>query len=579
MPTPTEAKAKVLSLLQEIRRISKQAQVDRLASEATTQMGFITTAAVIQPANPTLLADAGDGEVTLTMAPGASSAAPTHFTLNRGTSASGPWSGNLLAGTERTFVDTGRTNGVTYHYRAKAFIGLIGSLGFGTDSATPIAIIIESFNPTYPRLHAHRMSAPTTLDVAQIQFMARCDTAAWGGWRRWTANGGTYNLANFATYIKSFNPNLKLFASVNLSNQSNNPTSADSDIYNKLNDGVGPNGVGDWWLYSPPPAVKIQGFTANFNLCNYTAFVTPDVNNRTFAKWLAHYHMDASGSGLDHLTTGKGLSEGPWDGVFQDDCRVRASAGNPSTDWDRDGTADLATDTDIIAARGNGISLFISELKAINPNHWHLANRSGDFNAGGTPGGFTQIMEAAFYERVTFVEGPQGWATMMSRYRAGMAELKDPKILVFNNDITSFKERYTTAPQNGYSDQHISRYFLCSCLMDNGYYSVNKHPPFGNGYQEPMQFEDMFGCALNTKGYLGYPIDPPQLTAWNQGVYKREFDNGLVLVSPRGNGTKTVQLTGGPWKRMNGTEVNTGALNVTSYQITEQDGIILLRAQ
>jgi hypothetical protein len=65
---------------------------------------------------------------------------------------------------------------------------------------------------------------------------------------------------------------------------------------------------------------------------------------------------------------------------------------------------------------------------------------------------------------------------------------------------------------------------------------------------------------------------------WSQGVYRREFDNGLVLVNPKGNGTRTVNVGSG-WKRIKGSQDpthNTGQ-SVTSITLEAQDGIILLR--
>ena len=80
-------------------------------------------------------------------------------------------------------------------------------------------------------------------------------------------------------------------------------------------------------------------------------------------------------------------------------------------------------------------------------------------------------------------------------------------------------------------------------------------------------------------GYLDYPRNSPQTSAWSQGVYRREFDKGLVLVNPKGNGTKTVNVGSG-WRRIDGSQdrtVNNGQ-NASSVTLKAEDGIILLRA-
>jgi hypothetical protein len=60
-------------------------------------------------------------------------------------------------------------------------------------------------------------------------------------------------------------------------------------------------------------------------------------------------------------------------------------------------------------------------------------------------------------------------------------------------------------------------------------------------------------------------------------VYRREFDNGVVLVNPKGNGTRTVDVGAG-WRRLLGTQdpVHNNGQSVTSVTLNEQDGIILV---
>jgi hypothetical protein len=112
--------------------------------------------------------------------------------------------------------------------------------------------------------------------------------------------------------------------------------------------------------------------------------------------------------------------------------------------------------------------------------------------------------------------------------------------------------------------------------MDNGYYAVmapnQLHPEYDEFYGGKVH-------AASKLGYLGYPRNPPQTNAWSQGVYRREFDKGLVLVNPKGNGTRTVKVGSG-WKRIDGSQdrtVNNGQ-SASSVTLKEQDGIILLRA-
>ena len=90
-------------------------------------------------------------------------------------------------------------------------------------------------------------------------------------------------------------------------------------------------------------------------------------------------------------------------------------------------------------------------------------------------------------------------------------------------------------------------------------------------------------------GYLGYPLSSaagnPQTGAWSNGVWMREFQNGVVLWNPKGNGAKTVNVSGlvSPaghpgLKHIAGKQdstVNNGQA-ATSVTLQDRDGVILL---
>jgi hypothetical protein len=62
-------------------------------------------------------------------------------------------------------------------------------------------------------------------------------------------------------------------------------------------------------------------------------------------------------------------------------------------------------------------------------------------------------------------------------------------------------------------------------------------------------------------------------------VWRRDFDNGIVLVNPKGNGPQTVSL-GGSFVKIKGKQdptTNDGQ-TVTTVTLKDRDGIVLLRA-
>jgi hypothetical protein len=77
---------------------------------------------------------------------------------------------------------------------------------------------------------------------------------------------------------------------------------------------------------------------------------------------------------------------------------------------------------------------------------------------------------------------------------------------------------------------------------------------------------------------LGNALGAPVLVAWQNGVYRRDFENGIVLVNPKGNGMKTVTLET-DFKHISGKQapsVNSGQ-TARTVTLQDRDGIVLLR--
>ena len=143
---------------------------------------------------------------------------------------------------------------------------------------------------------------------------------------------------------------------------------------------------------------------------------------------------------------------------------------------------------------------------------------------------------------------------MMQAYRKVMGALTTPALGMF-------------AQLGNATDYQAFRYGFASCLMDNGYYIFNTSA----SCSDAPAFDEY-------QAKLGNAISVPQTTAWQKGVYRRDFVNGIALVNPKGNGTQTVQLETS-YKRLSGGQapsVNNGQ-TVTSVTLQDRDGIILMR--
>jgi hypothetical protein len=144
---------------------------------------------------------------------------------------------------------------------------------------------------------------------------------------------------------------------------------------------------------------------------------------------------------------------------------------------------------------------------------------------------------------------------MMRNYRRIMAALAAPKYLI-------------CGAEGSPTDYQFVRYALASCSMDDGYFAFTD---LSKQYQGVPWFDE-YGVKL------GAALSGPSTSAWQSGVYRRNFQNGIVLVNPKGNGARTVTLET-DYVKIKGTQapaVNNGA-TVRTVTLKDRDGIILLR--
>jgi hypothetical protein len=132
------------------------------------------------------------------------------------------------------------------------------------------------------------------------------------------------------------------------------------------------------------------------------------------------------------------------------------------------------------------------------------------------------------------------------------------------------------------------RYGLAAALMNDGYYSADCGV-YDEETTTNRRWFDEFDNGGRGLGYLGYPVASsagnPRTTSWSNGVWMREFQGGVVLWNPKGNGARTVNVSGlvSPsghtgLKHILGTQdptINNGYA-VTSVTLRDRDGLILL---
>jgi len=138
----------------------------------------------------------------------------------------------------------------------------------------------------------------------------------------------------------------------------------------------------------------------------------------------------------------------------------------------------------------------------------------------------------------------------------------DPKIVIFN-------------VEGDVDDYQFFRYAFATCLMNAAFFDYSPANEYIFGTVEWFDEFDLAGKA--DTNWLGLSISDPPKRPWQKGVYRRDFENGVALVNPRGNGKVTVTIEDG-FRRINGKQdpvVNNGR-QTNQITLKDGDGIVLI---
>ena len=152
------------------------------------------------------------------------------------------------------------------------------------------------------------------------------------------------------------------------------------------------------------------------------------------------------------------------------------------------------------------------------------------------------------------LERTAGWAAMMKRYFDVKANLRPPAIVGFN-------------VAGELNDYRLMRYALGSCLLGDGYFSYTDDRA---GYSSVAWFDEY-------DVRLGKAVDPPQTQAWSNGVYRRRYEHGMVLVNP--DVMPRTVAPGPGWRHFKGKQapaVNSGAA-AAEVTLAPRDAILLVK--
>jgi putative glycosyl hydrolase-like family 15 (GHL15) protein len=399
--------------------------------------------------------------------------------------------------------------------------------------------------PPFPRLAGINNGAPHNYeDPAYQAKLAKLNFSVLQIWVGWDISHDM-TMEQVVRNIKAINPDSKVFLYENgMEVRDDNPSSM--PVFDKV------NGM-KWWAYpTGATGTKLlsefgQQKQQPYYQINTTMFTPRDSSGYQEWEWHARYIVQQFYKPNPSM-----------DGFFEDNVfwRPRIDA-----DWNRDGVIDPKDSPNAGKWLREAHRERFKLLRNLMPGKLMIGNIAdwGRSTAVLTEvdqalnGGLIEGMLGASYSP----EAWGSWSEMMRWYRKTMAAVAQPKLVAFHymGSLTDYK---------------TLRYGLASCMLDDGYFAFTEK---GKGYTGVPWFDE-----YDSK--LGQAVTPPATAAWQKGVYRRDFENGIVLVNPKGNGTQTVTLEE-DFKRLTGKQdptVNNGAVTRT-LTLQDRDGIILKRTK
>jgi hypothetical protein len=426
---------------------------------------------------------------------------------------------------------------------------------------------VASFNPPYPRIASYRIGGSQKYDTSFQAWAAKQAVVIIGGdWEGWNNSGrdreavvkGIKSQSTIGTKVLQYN----ICDNVAATGYAQPTWQAQVDAAN-------------WYLYvKGTSGTRATNFySSNFWQTNSTNYVPSDGHGRKLEDAFAVF-TDAT-----YRTGGTTNSAASLDGHFHDNVLfVSRSDG----DFDRNGTTDAAAD--FALAWRTGIRRYFDQMAAIDPELIRFGNTDGlntlkitDPTDTAAAAPLDGIMHGALLEgfmgKSWATETWGGWQAAMNDYRFRLNLCIAPKLAVAGhlNLAANGTDPYDSSPYRA------MRYGMASVALEDGYYAYA--PVDGYPDNELYSFDELGGNQGGPPiGYLGYPTQPPPTAAWKSGVWRRDFDHGIVLVNPKGNGAQTVSL-GGTFKHLQGAQnpsLNDGSA-VQSVTLQDRDGLVLLR--
>jgi hypothetical protein len=351
--------------------------------------------------------------------------------------------------------------------------------------------------------------------------------------------------------LRAANPRMRLLAYVNLVDRPNGLGTPGywADRYDLWQfDSQADGSFPSEWLATTASGNTVSEYPLT-TMTNLTD-VAPRVDGLTYGEYAAEWVTD------------RVWSTGIWDGILLDVWGDRIYTADAEA-WDIDGDGDDELDSEIYGPGGpwaRGLSLAEQRMRARMPAAVLIAN--GARNLDG------ETLDGGAWESFADPRGDRDpWKDVESYLTtAGGSGHRPPGVWMTIDRLgwgTSVEESYRRA-----------RFFLTATLLQDGYWA-----PMLLHYGSTAYYDEMDGAGLG-RGYLGMPRSEgvAKLEA-GQNVYRRDFDNGIVLVNV-GDSRERIRL-GQPYRHLQGVQdprTNNGSIT-DEIVLPPQDGVVLLRVE
>ncbi len=403
-----------------------------------------------------------------------------------------------------------------------------------------VTTVFAADSNTYPRLATYAIGSPQDYWTASYQKqLASVQIAILSYYPTWGVGVGE-TMNDVVRDIKALNPSTKVFLYERPETQRIPVENVFADVYTKIQNE-------QWWLTTSGTGggKVLSDFGNGHYVLNHTTTSRKDSSGKTWSQWYASWLQQ------------KYLAPNPLvDGLYTDNVFYKPRRDG---DWNMDGKTDSQNDATVQKNYRLGYAAFAQAVRSASPGKLNIANAAdwglsisnieeyrGQYNGG---------LYEHMLGRSNSVESYAGWGEMMKAYRKMRAALAEPKYAICS---------MTGSP----TDYQGVRYGLASCSMDDGYFAFSNQSDLYHG----VVWFDEYSAKL------GNALSGPTTSAWQSGVYRRDFQNGIILVNPKGNGARTVTLEA-DFVKLKGTQVptvNSGA-TVRTVTLQDRDGIILMR--